>query len=298
MSLGIRPLLVALVAILPVAAAQAQEWRTIATSRSASAGDSLRVRVEFAAGSLSLRPADSANLYDVRLRYDATNSSPLQAYDSASHTLSIMVDTASSPWGLGFSRHGLSLNWETTPDDKKDSRELALLIGRSTPLDLSVETRAVEGEMELGGLSLSRLHIKSRGSDVSVQFSEPNRDVLADFDLDATAADVKVEGIGRAHATRIQARVRIASVDLDFSGDWNGNSELRLDVAFGQVTLRVPSDVGVKVQVDKFAADFSHVRLVERDGAFYSENWTTASRRLVVDADVTFAGLTLDWIAR
>ncbi|MFN2399836.1 MAG: hypothetical protein ABR543_14545 [Gemmatimonadaceae bacterium] len=298
MSPGIRSLLLALVAILPVTVGQAQEWRTIATSRSARAADSLRVRVEFAAGSLSLGPDDSANLYDVRLRYDATNSSPLQAYDSASHTLSIMVDTASSPWGLGFGLNGLSLNWETAPDEKKDARELALLIGRSAPLDLSVETRAVEGKMELGGLSLSRLHIKSRGSDVAMQFSHPNRDVLTDFDLDAAAADIKIEGIGRAHATRIQARARIASVDLDFSGDWTGNSELRLDVAFGQVTLRVPSNVGVKIQVDKFAADFSHSRLVERDGAFYSENWATASRKLVVDADVTFAGLTLDWIAR
>ena len=73
---------------------------------------------------------------------------------------------------------------------------------------------------------------------------------------------------------------------------------LGIEWAFGFVTLRVPSDVGVRVALIKLVASFEHEGLVERDGAWYSTNWETARRKLHVSAETVFGKLSIDKTGR
>ena len=46
-------------------------------------------------------------------------------------------------------------------------------------------------------------------------------------------------------------------------------------VAIGKMTLRVPDDVGVRLEIKRVAAGFDHEGMVKRDDAWYSKNWDT-----------------------
>jgi hypothetical protein len=62
------------VALLPMAALPAQQWRTLQASRTLAtrgANDTLRVRLAYAVGKLSIGQAASGLLYDLDVRYDA-----------------------------------------------------------------------------------------------------------------------------------------------------------------------------------------------------------------------------------
>lgn len=274
----------------------AQEWRTVSTMRQQRPNDSLRVRLEFAGGTLKLGAAPTSSLYDVKLKYDAGRGSPAPFYDAATHTLTIKADSTARGW-LGLRSHGMSMQWGGA-EDVDDPSELALGLGRDAPLDLSLRLRAVDGTIDLGGLTVRRMLINARATEVSISFSSPNHGSLEELELDAGAAEILVTGLGDANAKRVRARGFLGHVDMDFGGAWTGETEVRANVTLGNVTLGIPRDAGVKVRLDKLAADFDRNGFVERDGVFYSANWETAARRLTVDAEATLAGLEIRWLDR
>jgi predicted membrane protein len=83
-------------------------------------------------------------------------------------------------------------------------------------------------------------------------------------------------------------------VDLDFGGTWSGDMDGTVKVALGSVTVHVPRDVGLRLDVQRFAASFDADSLVKRDGAYYSDNWDSARYHLRLNIKTTFGGITLD----
>jgi len=58
--------------------------------------------------------------------------------------------------------------------------------------------------------------------------------------------------------------------------------------------VRVPSDVGVRIELEKLLASFDHTGLVEHDGAYFSENWGSAPYKLRIKAETTLGKFELD----
>ena len=56
----------------------------------------------------------------------------------------------------------------------------------------------------------------------------------------------------------------------------------------GKLTLRIPPDVGVKLELQRIAAGFEHTGLVKRDDGWYSPNYETAQYKLNVKAETFF----------
>jgi predicted membrane protein len=83
-------------------------------------------------------------------------------------------------------------------------------------------------------------------------------------------------------------------VELDFGGQWTQDMSVDADLALGKLTLHVPRDVGVRVEVQKFLASFDQQGLVKRGDAYYSDNWDQAKYRLRLRAQTTFGGIELD----
>jgi len=57
--------------------------------------------------------------------------------------------------------------------------------------------------------------------------------------------------------------------------------------------LRVPEDVGVRLEIQRLAAGFDHEGMVKRDDAWYSRNWDTSTRKLRIRAETVFGALEL-----
>ena len=112
------------------------------------------------------------------------------------------------------------------------------------------------------------------------------------------AASFRGERLANANTPSIRVDAGVGNVELDMSGQWTRDIELHVEVMLGVVTIHVPSDVGVRVTLEKTFASFDHEGLVQRDGAWISTNWDSAPHKLRVSAETVFGKLTIDKTGR
>jgi hypothetical protein len=261
-------------------AALAQSWRTVESSRQLRDSAEHHVQVRYAAGRIDVAPTDAPVLYSMNLRYDEATTTPLHRYDADARLLTLGVDAEKTR----FSRSS----------DEKSSGEMHLSLSRSVPIDLALDLGATKGALDLGGLNLLSLRLDSGASDMRLDFSTPNRSRMRAFDVQAGAASLEAKNLANANASTIHVESGVGSVDLDFGGDWTGDMTVNAEVALGKLTLHLPRDVGVRVEVEKFLASFDQQGLEKRGGAYYSTNWDSARYHLRLHAETAVGGIEID----
>ena len=271
----------ALLALSPLAAA-AQDWRTTTIMRQATSERALDVEVGYGAGRLVIEPAEGRMLYQASVRYDARGFQPVAEYTDGRLR-------------LGVDGHD---NLHLPDEEDAGGGRMTLRLGRGVPLDLDFEFGAAMAEIELGGLSVRSLDLSTGASETRVDFSEPNPIELEQLNFDVGAAQFTARGLGNANARDIRLNGGVADMELDFSGDWRGNTHLEADFGLGSLTLRVPPDVGVSVRKETLLASFEAPRMSRRDGdddEYYSDNWDDATRRLTIDINAAFGDIRIEW---
>jgi hypothetical protein len=260
----------------------AQSWRTLEVSRQLHDTSAVSVSLSYGAGRLNVRSGAPALLYSMSLRYDAQRGSPTHAFDADSHALRLGVKSQNVRFG----------------DDEKDgdnkSSEMRLELTRSVPLDVSMELGAVEADLNLTGLRISRLRVESGASEARIRFDSLNAVPMSVLEFQVGAASLHVDQLANARAQEIRVRAGVGNVELDLGGQWTQDIDLRVDVALGAASIRVPRDVGLRVDIGRVLASFDHEGLVKRDGAWYSSNWDSAPRKLRIKAGTVFGKFQVD----
>ena len=264
-------------------AARAQDTRLRTVEVARQLRDSLpqRIRVQYGAGKLDVRGTNDPLLYSMRLRYDERVAAPLHRYDA---------EQRSSVLGLESLGHGV----RPTPGDRDDVGELARLVPSRVPLDLDLELGGTQSSLELGGLALQTLRLECGATDASLRFSTPNRVRMRDLEIDVGAADFSATNLANANADQIRVRGGIGVVDLDFGGAWTHDMTVTTRVAIGKLKLRIPRDVGVRLEVQRIAAGFEHEGFVKRDDAWYSDNYDSAAYKLRLRAETYFGQIEIE----
>lgn len=267
---------VALSLALPASARAQGEalWRSVDISRQLRDTQPQRIRVQYGAGRVDVHGASDPLLYTLHLRYDQSRAVPLHRYDAELRSTL-----------LGLESRGQGLRGSGRADE---SGELRLVLPRSVPLDLDLEFGGTAATLELGGLSLQSLRLECGATDATLSFSVPNRSRMRELDISVGAAGFRGAHLANANADEIRVRGGIGSVDLDFGGTWTRDLAVSTRLAVGTLTLHVPSDVGVRVDLQRVAASLEHDGLVKRDDAWYSENWDTAAHKLRIRAETYF----------
>jgi hypothetical protein len=271
----------ALLLTLVARVADAQSWRMIEVSRQLRDSAAHHVRVDYGAGRFDLRAANEPVLYSMKLRYDESNGRPLHSYDSEQRSLRLGIADGSFRGSFNRDNQG----------------ELRLTLARSVPMDLDLDLGATKARIDLGGLALRGLHLGSGASETEVDFSEPNPIRLRTIEIEVGAAALQVRNLGNANASTLRVHGGVGSVTLDFGGQWSQDMTVDTDLSLGKLHLKVPHDVGVRVEVDRVLASFDHGGLVKRDGAYYSANWETATYRLRIHSQTVFGAIDFDQTA-
>jgi hypothetical protein len=257
--------------------ARAQDWRNVTSMRQAAGEEQLAVSVEYGAGRLQVRPGDAGLLYRANLRYDAEGLRPEIRYDAG--RLRVRLE--------GQTRRLRGL---------REGGRLDLVLGPDTPMELDLQFGAVEADIELGGLPVRSLRLATGASDSKVRFSTPNPEHCRRLDVDAGAAALAVSGLGNANADRFKFSGGVGDITLDFTGSWQRNMAAEVSMGLGSLTLRVPDDLGLRVERSTFLTSFDSQRLVKRGNYYYSENWDTAEHRLTVKIDAAFGSINIRWV--
>ena len=275
----VRLLTVALA--LPVASrAHAQDaqdrWRSFDVSRQLHDTLPQRIRVQYGAGKVDVRATDANLLYGMHLRYDELRAAPVHRYDAEQRSTVLGLEP----------RHGINAG-----SRESESGELKVLLPSRIPLDLELEFGGTEATLELGGLALQSVRLECGATDATLGFTLPNRTHMRELDVSVGAAGFTALHLANANADVIRVRGGVGVVDLDFSGSWTRDLAVESRVAIGKLVLRVPVDVGVRVEVQRVAADFDHEGLVKKDDAWYSRNWDSAAHKLRIRAETVFGGI-------
>lgn len=265
-----------LVAPLP---GSSQTWRTVTTSRQAAGEENLRVLVRYGAGDFRIGSADPGLLYRMELRYDEDSFEPRAQYESG--RLELGVETVRKSINIG-KRHS--------------SGEMDLRLGRGVPMDLDLEFGAVHADLDLGGLSLTRLEVSTGASESTVDVSQPNPLEMERATFEVGAADFTALHLGNLNAERIRVDAGIGEVSLWFNGTWRRDARVSLKMGLGSLRLHFPEGLGVRLTKDSFLTSLDSEGLVKRGDAYYSLDWDTAEHKITIDLNAAFGSVKVLWV--
>lgn len=279
MTLGARLAAIGAVAALAVPCLGAQTWRTLESSRQLRDSNEHHVRLQFAAGRINVTATSAPVLYSMQLRYDESIAAPIHRYDPEERALVLGVESQ------------VHLFSPSIRDQTKS--EMRVSLSRAVPIDLELELGATRATLDLGGLDLLNMRVNSGASETKLDFSTPNVGRLRALEIDVGAASLEARNLANANAAAVRVSGGVGNVDLDFGGAWTQDMTVEAQVALGKLTLRVPRDVGVRVEVQRFIASLDLEGMRKRGDAYYSENWDGAKYHLRVRAETTFGGIEL-----
>jgi hypothetical protein len=269
--------------LLAGASAQAQTMRPFTTFRQMHGETRLNARLEYGAGNLQISPGQAAELYRMDLVYDEDRFVPVSDFEAASGTVVLGLRSSGQGGVRVVSRNQL--------------RQVArVALSPRVDLALDLNLGAADAEIELGGLRVSTLDLKTGASRTVVSFSKPNATRCRRASFAAGAAEISVAGLGNSRCDEIEFEGGMGSVTLDFGGTWSSSSQVHVTMAVGGLTLRLPRQVGVRIAMDKFLSSFEPVGLERRGDAFISENYERAERRLDLDITTAVGGVDVEWI--
>jgi hypothetical protein len=265
---------------LVAAPACAQTWRTVTSARQVQGERRLDVELEYGAGRLTVRPATGNLLYRMEVRYDQERTRPVTEYDRAAGRLRLGVE-GTRRRGMRGLREGGRATFALSP---RVASELHLAFG------------AGEADVELGGLALTGLQVETGASETRIAFSSPNRTSMRTLKLEAGAASLRATGLGNARADRIEFEGGVGEATLDFGGTWTRSATAAVEMGLGSLTLRLPRDVGVRIEKDSFLASFDAPGMVKRGNAWFSRNWESARYKLDLSIDAALGSIDIEWI--
>jgi hypothetical protein len=171
-------------------------------------------------------------------------------------------------------------------------------VALSPAVDLSLDLTlgAVNADVELGGLRVNNLHLKTGASRTTLRFSQPNAVRCELAAISAGAAEVSLMGLGNSRCDEVEFEGGMGRVLLDFAGQWTSSSRVEVKMAMGELTLRLPRRIGLQITMDKFLSSFEAAGLIRRGSAFQSPNYQTSTRHLDLDLTTAMGGVNVEWV--
>jgi hypothetical protein len=270
---------VALGLLLAAAAAgvRAQELRTYTSSRQLGDQVALDVRVTYGAGRFVVGPAPTGLLYRMNLRYDEELFDPVADFDGK--RLHLGVDAQDRHLRVG----------------KQERGELRVELAREVPMELALEFGAGRANMDLGGLSLTDLEVKTGATEASIDVSRPNPTVMERAKLEVGAAEFTARRLGNLNARRIEVNAGVGDITIDLTGDWRLDGRVQINMGLGSLQLRLPEGLGVKLQEKTFLTSVDTQGLVKRGDAYYSLDFDQAQRHVTIDIQAAFGRIDIRW---
>jgi hypothetical protein len=278
----LRVAMVALALSLGAGSAAAQNMRAFTTFRQLHGETRLHADLDYRAGGLRIAPGRATELYRMDASYDEDRYLPTSDFDAARGVVSLGL----RPAGEGGLR---------VVSQRQLRQDANIAFSPAIDLALDITLGAVDADLELGGLSLSELTMQAGASQAVIRFSQPNRSRCRGAEITAGAAEVTMLGLGNSRCDRIDFEGGMGKVTLDFDGAWTSSSKATVKMAMGELTLRLPRRVGVRLKLDRFLASFDPAGLVRAGDGFQSPGYANADRRLDIDVTTAVGGVKVEW---
>jgi hypothetical protein len=243
----------------------------------------LRALLEFGAGRVLVRASTGSALYDAKLRYDAERFTPVHQYQPRTGTLRLGLESVG--------RAGFRVT------SRSDLEQVARFeFAPNVPLSLEAALGASEAVLDLGGLTLNELHVRSGATRGTVDFTSPTQGTCRQAVFAVGAAELMAMHLANAGCERVRVEGGMGRAVLDFSGTWRRSVRIEAALAMGSLTVRVPRNVAVQVSAQRFLTRLD-VKGLERDGDVWrTPGFAEATRTLSLELKATVSGMDIEWI--
>ena len=119
-----------------------------------------------------------------------------------------------------------------------------------SPLDLTIKAGAYVGELELGGLNLTKLHISDGAADVGLNFAAPNQDVMQSLRYETGASNIEMSNLANANFETMIFQGGAGNFELDFSGELQDDAEVFIETGLSNITISIPEGVHAEITVE------------------------------------------------
>ena len=242
--------------------------------------------IRFDIGSLEITGEKSSrSLYSYDLEYDKASFAPSVRYNTA-------VDGTEGRFFFG-----LESTHKTGIHAQRLNNRLRLALSDSVPLKLQISAGVGDARLSLSGLKISNLDFESGVGEAKVSAYEPNAIPCEHIKLKNGVGRLEATGLGNLNFRELEFDGGMGGATLDLSGEWKQNADIRIQVGVGGVNLRIPREIGVKVESAKNFLSGLHLEGFNKQGSFYySENYDKAAARVSIHITTGIGGLRVTWI--
>lgn len=260
----------------------AQSLRDFDYARPLGGERQLRAVIQFAAGQLTVGAAASDRLYQLSLRYDSERFEPVGSFDAGAGVVALGVESRG--------RGGIRV-------DRRSALPQTAIIefSRAVALALEVSLGAAEAELELGGLKVAELTLKSGASRTTVGFATPNPGTCRSASIASGAGEVTVTRAGNSGCPFWSFDGGVGSVTIDLDGAWRADGRIKLNMALGGVKLIAPKGLGLRVSLNGFLAGFDGSGFSKSGKTYTSAGYAAAARKVDVDVSSALGGVSVVW---
>ncbi len=171
---------------------------------------------------------------------------------------------------------------------------LDLTVSRERPFALDLQAGASENVLDLGGLPLARLVMKTGAGRFEVDFSSPNPATMTVMEIASGAGAFVGRRLANANFGELRLGSGVASCTLDLSGELRRDARARLDAGFARVEISIPKSTPARVAMKAFASGTDAFGFVRKDEAYHTAPALEGKHPLLdIDVSMAFGSLTL-----
>ncbi len=239
--------------------------------------------IRFDVGSLEVAADKGSSIYTIDLDYDKASYQDAIGYDRSGETghLTFRLE----------SLHKLGLRSDRHPN------RLRLGLTNTLPVRLNINTGVGDARLSLTGLQLSNLDIESGVGGARVSSYEPNQISCDRVRIKNGVGSLEAVGLGNLRFGELEFEGGVGGANLDFTGEWQRDADIKVQVGVGGVSVKMPRGIGVKVEGQKnFLSGFHLDGFTMRDSFYYSDGYDGAKIRVFVHVVTGVGGFKISWV--
>jgi hypothetical protein len=216
--------------------------------------DSVSVEIEMGAGELEMS-GGAGELLEATFTYNVDELDPEVTYSN--NKLIVQHGDVKGRIGTLFDLDEYRNEWDLRFND-------------DVPMEMNIDLGAGRTDLTLGSLALTKLNIDAGVGDVALDLSGSQSLNQLDFDM----------GAGK--------------FTLDLTGDWQEDLDASIQGGLGELNLRLPADVGVRVDVDTGIGSVDTSGLTKDGDTYTNDTYGESDVTLSIKVDGGVGKINLD----
>ncbi len=156
-----------------------------------------------------------------------------------------------------------------------------LTLGPS-PIALNLSAGAGSTELELGGLALKSLQVRSEAGPIHAGWNAPNALTADTLDIETGAGAIVLTDVARFGASKLRVHAGVGAIEIDLGNKVDRDIVLDVEASAGSVTVKVPASVTARATVQRGV------------GGVTSEGWKAEGSGFVLGAPGTSPRVTVN----